>query len=59
MPSWNEIFDSVQTNNALENQKKSFFEQLVEHTGRNCIYGFSQLRTERPKQTTTRYAGAH
>ena len=22
-------------------------------------YGFSQLRTERPKQTTTRYAGAH
>ena len=21
-------------------------------------YGFSQLRTERPKQTTTRYAGA-
>ena len=22
-------------------------------------YGFSQLRTECPKQTTTRYAGAH
>lgn len=41
MPSWNEIFDSVQTNNALENQKKSFFEQLVEHTGRNCIVYFS------------------
>lgn len=41
MPSWNEIFDSVQTNNALENQKNSFFEQLVEHTGRNCIVYFS------------------
>jgi len=23
-----------------------------------AYYGFSQLRTERPKQTTTRYAGA-
>lgn len=41
MPSWNEIFDSVQTNNALENQKKTFFKQLFEHTGRNCIVYFS------------------
>lgn len=41
IPSWNEIFDSVQSNNAIENQKKLFFKKLIEHTGRNCIVYFS------------------
>lgn len=41
MPSWNEIFDSVQTNNAIENKKKEYFKELINHTQRNCIVYYS------------------
>lgn len=41
MPSWNEIFDSVQTNNAIENKKKEYFKKLINHTQRNCIVYYS------------------
>lgn len=41
MPSWNEIFDSVQPVNAIENQKKKFFKTLIQYTKRNCIVYYS------------------
>ena len=41
MPSWNEIFDNVQTSNALESEKRKYFQKLTNHTGRNCIVYFS------------------
>ena len=41
MPSWNEIFDSVQPVNAIENQKKKFFRSLTQHTKRNCVVYYS------------------
>lgn len=41
MPSWNKIFDNVQTSNALESEKSKYFQKLTNHTGRNCIVYFS------------------
>ena len=41
MPSWDAIFNSVQTVNAIEAQKKTFFENLFNHTGRNCVVYYS------------------
>lgn len=37
MPSWNEIFDSVQTNNAIENKKKEYFKELINHTHNGIV----------------------
>ncbi len=41
MPSWDTIFNSVQTMNAIEEQKRIYFEKLTQHTKRNCIVYFS------------------
>lgn len=41
MPSWDAIFNSVQTMNAIEAQKKEYFDQLTQHTGRNCVVYYS------------------
>ena len=41
MPSWNDIFNSLQQNNVLEETKKSYFADLVKYTDRNCIVYFS------------------
>lgn len=41
MPSWNAIFDSVQSNNAIEDNKKKYFAKLKKLTGRNYVVYFS------------------
>ena len=41
MPSWNSIFDSIQPTNAIEEQKKNYFEKLQSLTGRNYVVYFS------------------
>ena len=41
MPSWDAIFNSVQTVNAIEAQKRQYFDQLTQHTGRNCVVYYS------------------
>ncbi len=41
MANWNEIFESVETLNALEEKKKNFFKKLKAHTKRNTIVYFS------------------
>ena len=41
MPSWNNIFDSVQPTNAIEERKKNYFGELQSLTGRNYVVYFS------------------
>ncbi len=41
MPSWNELFESVQQDKALEEKKKEFFRNLQSITGRNYVVYFS------------------
>lgn len=41
MPSWNEIFNDVQSINAITNKKKEYFKLLTEYTNRNCIVYYS------------------
>lgn len=41
MATWNEIFDSVQTVNALEEKKKYYFKKMKQYTKRNIIVYFS------------------
>ncbi len=41
MPSWNEIFDDVQQDRAIETKKKEYFGKLQEITQRNYVVYFS------------------
>ncbi len=41
MPSWNELFDSIQQDRALEEKKKTFFKDLQAITGRNYVVYYS------------------
>lgn len=41
MPSWNNLFDSIQPVNAIENQKKKLFKTLTNYTKRNCVVYYS------------------
>lgn len=41
MPSWNDIFNDVQSINAITNKKKEYLKLLTEYTNRNCIVYYS------------------
>ena len=41
MASWNDIFESIQSLNALEKIKKEFFDEYYKYTNRNLIVYFS------------------
>lgn len=40
MASWNDIFESIQSLNALEKIKKEFFDEYYKYTNRNLLYIF-------------------